>query len=76
MTLESSGVISKVEVVRSAGPTPEHRLLDEAAAATLATCPFKLGTDKTGNPIGGTIEVTYRWLLEPPVAASQPITPR
>lgn len=49
-------------------------MLDEAAAPV--TCSFKPGIDKAGKPIGTTVEVTYRWLLEPPVAASQPLTPR
>lgn len=52
------------EVVRSAGPTREHKMLDRVAVAKLGECSFTAGRDETGKPMGGSFEVDYVWKLE------------
>lgn len=64
-TVDPEGLVSKTLLLRSAGPTPEHRSLDEAAASSLSHCPFKPATDGEGRPIPGTVQVTYDWVIKP-----------
>lgn len=52
------------EVVRSAGPTREHKMLDRIAVSKLGECSFTAGRDETGKPVGGSFEVDYVWKLE------------
>jgi len=52
------------EIVRSAGSTREHKMMDRVAAAKLAECTFKPGVDENGKPTGGSFDVEYVWKLE------------
>ena len=63
-TVDATGVVSKAEIERSAGPTREHRLLDRAAIDALSKCRFKPGTDESGKPVGAITPVDYVWKLE------------
>lgn len=75
-TIDAKGVVTQADIVQSSGPTPEHRLLDETARMALAGCPFKPGTDASGQPIGATVDVVYRWVIAAPETAASAITPR
>ncbi|EGJ11612.1 TonB family protein [Rubrivivax benzoatilyticus] len=63
-TVDASGRVSASELVRSAGPSREHKLLDRVAINKLSQCQFRPGTDEHGNAIGGQAEVEYVWNLE------------
>jgi protein TonB len=63
-TIDAAGALARSEIVRSAGPTREHRLLDKVAENRLAGCAFTAGMDETGKAVGGTFEVDYVWRLE------------
>ncbi len=52
------------EIVRSAGSSREHKMLDRLAASKLAECTFKAGVDENGRPAGGSFEVEYVWKLD------------
>jgi periplasmic protein TonB len=58
------GKMLGAEVIKSAGPSREHKLLDRVAVAKLSECKFQPGNDETGKPVGATTEVEYVWKLE------------
>ncbi len=52
------------EIVRSAGATREHKMLDRLAASKLSECRFKAGADENGKPVGASFDVDYVWKLD------------
>ena len=52
------------EIVKSAGPSREHKMLDRLAAAKLSECRFTAGTDENGRPVGASFDVEYVWKLD------------
>lgn len=66
MRIDAAGVITSADVVTSAGPTPEHRLLDQAAASAVVGCSlFRPDYDAHGNPIARDVTLGYHWGLPP-----------
>jgi periplasmic protein TonB len=60
-TVDATGKLVNAEVVKSAGATRVHRLLDQVALRKLSECKFAPGRDADGRPIGGTFPVEYVW---------------
>jgi periplasmic protein TonB len=52
------------QVVKSAGSSREHKMLDRVAASKLSECKFKAGIDENGKPVGASFDVDYVWKLE------------
>ncbi|MCE2916664.1 MAG: energy transducer TonB [Rubrivivax sp.] len=63
-TVGADGKMLSAEVIRSAGPTREHKLLDRVAVSKLSECKFQAGNDETGKAVGATTEVEYVWKLD------------
>lgn len=63
-TIDASGALTRSEIIKSAGMSREHRLLDKVAESKLAGCYFTAGVDENGRPMGGTFEVDYVWKLQ------------
>ena len=59
--LDANGRVLSADILRSAGPSHEHHLLDLAATQALSQCPFQPGRDEAGQPAGGYVFVEYRW---------------
>ncbi len=64
ITIDASGKITATDVVESAGPTPAHKLLDQAAAGALVGCPITPARDAIGNAVPAQFTVDYRWVLD------------
>jgi TonB family protein len=62
--VDSSGKLRDSSVVRSAGDTVFHKMLDKVALDKLNECTFRAGNTADGRAVGGTFEVEYNWKLE------------
>ena len=62
-TVDSNGKLSNAEVVKSAGSSREHKMLDRVALSKLSECVFRAGSDENGRPVGASFEVDYVWKL-------------
>ena len=62
--VDESGRITSGKVVRSSGPTREHRMLDAAALHALMLCPVKAEVDENGHSVASDVEVPYTWRLQ------------
>jgi protein TonB len=62
-TIDPSGQVTNAQILQPSGPTREHHLLDQAAAAALAQCPVTVGTDEAGRATASSADVDYVWTL-------------
>ncbi len=58
------GKLASADVVKSAGSTREHKMLDRLAMTKLSECRFTAGTDENGKPVGASFDVEYVWKLD------------
>ena len=63
-TVDDHGKVVKVDLLKSAGSSREHRMLDKVAIDKLSECTFKPGIDENGKPVGGSFDVDYVWKLD------------
>lgn len=59
----ADGKLTSAEIVRSAGSSREHKMLDRIALSKLSECTFRAGTDENGRPVGASFDVDYVWKL-------------
>jgi protein TonB len=62
--VDAAGKLAGVEIVKSAGPSREHKMLDRIAQDKLSECSFTPGMDENGKPIGASFDVDYVWKIE------------
>ena len=62
-TIDVAGHIVGVKVLRHSGRMTENDVLDIAAADALSHCPTIVGIDEAGQPVGGTADIDYHWVL-------------
>lgn len=62
-TVDATGRIVDVKLLRRSGQMAENFLMDRAAMDSLAHCPATAGIDESGHAAGGTTDINYIWLL-------------
>jgi protein TonB len=62
-TIDLQGKVSKYDLIKSAGSSREHKMLDRVAIEKFSACHFSPGTDENGRPVGATKDVEYIWKL-------------
>jgi len=60
--VDAAGHVS-AQLPQSSGPLRQNRRMDEAAIEALSHCPVQVGTDDPGRPVGGTVDVSYKWTI-------------
>ncbi len=64
LSIDTGGRIASTEVIKSAGLTPEHKLLDQAVAQSVQGCTlFAPRTNADGQPVAYSIDIFYPWRL-------------
>ena len=64
ITVDATGKISQIDIVKSAGPTREHKMLDRLLQSkVMADCKGTPGRDEEGKPVGASFDVQYVWKL-------------
>jgi periplasmic protein TonB len=63
-TVDASGKLAGSEILKSAGSSREHKLMDRAALSALSGCTFTAGRDTEGRAVGAAFNVEYVWKLE------------
>jgi protein TonB len=61
--LDANGKVTGSEIVKSAGPTNYHQMLDDETVRALSLCPFKAARDADGHPIASVVKVDYAWRI-------------
>jgi protein TonB len=61
-TVDPAGHVS-AQLLETSGPLRENRRMDQAAIDALSHCPVTVGTDEMGRPVGGTVDVNYKWTI-------------
>lgn len=62
--VDATGRVVSADVLRRAGGSREHRMLDSEAVQALGQCRFQPGRDRAGRPVGGSARVEYVWRLD------------
>ena len=63
-SIDAAGKVAGTQVVKSAGPSREHKMLDRVAVEKLSSCAFTPGQDENGRPVGASFDVEYVWKIQ------------
>jgi protein TonB len=65
INIDAEGRLQSVDIVKSAGASREHKMLDRLLASSLGSrCKFEPARDEAGKPVAGYVEAEYVWKLD------------
>jgi TonB family protein len=62
--VDATGAVTRITVLHSAGDTPAHVLLDQAAIDDIASCPLQPARNMQGEPVSARLTIDFDWKLE------------
>lgn len=65
-TINEKGKVTGTSILKSAGDSAYHKLLDEVSQKKINTCTFSPALSSDGKPIAGSSTVEFDWKLEDP----------
>jgi TonB family protein len=63
ITIDATGRVSGAQILEPSGKRRENRNMDQAAIEALSQCPVAAGVDELGRPVGGAVDINYKWSI-------------
>ncbi len=63
ITVDAGGRVTGAEILQASGRLRQNRNMDQAAIEALTQCPVAAGVDEFGRPVGGAVEINYKWTI-------------
>jgi protein TonB len=63
ITIDATGHVTGAELLEASGRLRQNRNMDQAAIEALSECPVTAGNDEFGRPVGGTVDINYKWTI-------------
>ena len=61
--VDAAGHVTGAEILEPSGKQRQNRNMDQAAIEALSQCPVSSGVDEFGRPVGGAIDINYKWTV-------------
>jgi protein TonB len=63
ITIDATGHVTGATLLEASGSQRQNRNMDQAAIEALSECPVTAGNDEFGRPVGGTVDINYKWTI-------------
>ena len=63
ITIDAGGHVTGATLLAASGGLRQNRNMDQAAIEALSECPVTAGNDEFGRPVGGTVDINYKWTI-------------
>lgn len=63
IAIDATGHVTGATLLEASGRLRQNRNMDQAAIEALSECPVTAGNDEFGRPVGGTVDINYKWTI-------------